>query len=546
MNRTLIFTATFNEADNIENLIREIFVHAPGTDILVIDDGSPDETGLIVDRLAKTNPNIHIIHRPHKLGLGSAHKLAMKYAIENQFEYLITMDADFSHHPKYLPEIIKHLSSHDFVTGSRYIPGAKSDYKFFRHFLSRGANTLARGLLGIPLHECTTSYRGFRIPFLKQLNIDKVYSDGYSFFMELIFCVHLLTAKIFEFPIYFEDRRGGTSKISKVEIIKGLLTLFRLFFKKLFDLKTLKSHIKKQDPDPAKKCLNCGSKFFTEKYPATHNGDHVISNYQCTSSGHKSHERITRCLQCGLVSLDMKISPEVFQNMYTAVEDPVYIENISARYATYRYNFSSILSCLPTSGNLLDVGSYCGAFLQIAQEYGFKTTGVEPSAWAAKYAVEKLGQKVIQGTIHDLPEGGEKYDVITLWDVLEHLPDPSHELSAMHQRLKQDGFLVLSTLNIDNWFPKIMGNRWPWYMDMHLYYFTPDSLEQVLSKAGFQIIKTQRYRHIITAEYFLSKIESLGVGFIKNLKPAIARTPLKNWRIPFQFGDIQLYVCKKI
>ena len=157
MPRILVFTATFDEVDNIEQLVQEIFQYLPGQEILVIDDSSPDGTGDLLDRLSADNPNIHVIHRPSKLGLGTAHLLAMKYAIHGGFDYLITMDADFSHHPKYLPTMVKLLEENDFVIGSRYAPGGRCDYGVVRVLVSRTANTLARVFLGIPTHEATTN-----------------------------------------------------------------------------------------------------------------------------------------------------------------------------------------------------------------------------------------------------------------------------------------------------------------------------------------------------------------------------------------------------
>ena len=123
MEQILVFTATYNEAENIEDVIISVFEYLPDTVMLIIDDASPDETGNILNELSKKYKQLNIIHRPQKLGLGTAHKLAMKYAIKNNFDILITMDADFSHHPKYLKKMVSLMLHNDFVTGSRYIKG---------------------------------------------------------------------------------------------------------------------------------------------------------------------------------------------------------------------------------------------------------------------------------------------------------------------------------------------------------------------------------------------------------------------------------------
>ncbi|MFZ4712589.1 MAG: polyprenol monophosphomannose synthase [Bacteriovoracaceae bacterium] len=233
MQKVLIFTATFNEALNIENLVREIFHYVPYVDILVVDDHSPDGTGAILDKLAAENPHVKVIHRQGKLGLGTAHVLGMEYTIKNNYDMLVTMDADFSHHPKYLPQLIDLLKTHDFVIGSRYVKGGGLGYGFVRTFISKTANFLARLLLSIKLKECTTSYRGFKKDLLVKILNKKISSTGYSFFFEMVYLVSGITKNVTEFPIYFADRVAGESKISKQEIIRGVTTLFKLFLRRI-------------------------------------------------------------------------------------------------------------------------------------------------------------------------------------------------------------------------------------------------------------------------------------------------------------------------
>tara|TARA_B100000700_G_C15013163_1_gene842002 strand:- start:444 stop:1346 length:903 start_codon:yes stop_codon:yes gene_type:complete len=257
--KILIFFATYNEAENIEKIFHSTNENLPNQHLLVIDDNSPDGTGIILDRLSKNNERVNIIHRPKKMGLGTAHKLAMQYAIKNKFDILITMDADFSHHPKYLPIILKNLEGNDFVIGSRYVKGGGLGYGFLRSSLSITANFLTRNLLKIPLKECTTSYRGFQVSLLKKLNLHSIRSDGYSFFIECIFAIHNLTDRITEFPIFFYDRHSGKSKISKIEIFKSVLCLGKLFSKRIFERKSLKGNFSYQLQ--FKNCPNCKSHF---------------------------------------------------------------------------------------------------------------------------------------------------------------------------------------------------------------------------------------------------------------------------------------------
>jgi dolichol-phosphate mannosyltransferase len=232
--KILVATATYNEALNIHALLDGIHHHLPEAQILVIDDHSPDGTGEILEAWKKSHPELlQIIHRSGKQGLGTAHQLAWKTAVEQGFDLLITMDADFSHDPKYLPEFPKLLKDYAYVTGSRYAKGGGLNYGLSRQILSRGANTLARLLLGIKLKESTTSYRGFRRELLVKLLASGIRSEGYSFFFETVYHITGLTRSVAEFPIYFKDRTAGQSKISSREIKKAIGTLFSLFLRRL-------------------------------------------------------------------------------------------------------------------------------------------------------------------------------------------------------------------------------------------------------------------------------------------------------------------------
>lgn len=286
----LVFTATYNESDNIQSLINEIFNYMPHTDILVVDDNSPDGTHEKVLEQSKSNKKIHLIKRPDKNGLGTAHLLAKKYALTNGYDYLITMDADFSHHPKYLPNFEKLMSDNDFVIGSRYIKGGFCEYGLIRTFISKGANYLNRILLGFKTFETTTSYRGFSRSTLEKIVQTRIDSNGYSYFIEIMFILKNLK-NIGEFPIYFEDRREGTTKISSIEILNGFKTLIKLFFKRLFRLKTQKVSIHEHF-----KCSHCNNCYCSE-ITLSKNEEKYINEENSNSQ----NKTVLRCLFCNLV-----------------------------------------------------------------------------------------------------------------------------------------------------------------------------------------------------------------------------------------------------
>lgn len=228
MKKTLIFTATYNESENIALLCNQVLSLDSSYDMLVVDDNSPDGTGRILDELAAKNSRLKVNHRSGKLGLGSAHEWAMEYAETNHYEALVTMDADFSHDPNDIPRLLKALEGCDFVTGSRYMAGGACNYSGYRRYVSKLANWGARRLLGIPLHEMTTSFRVFRVDFLRRVDLGEIKSNGYSFFMEIVFRLSRVGARMKEVPICFEDRRAGVSKIPPFEIFNGLKHLLYL------------------------------------------------------------------------------------------------------------------------------------------------------------------------------------------------------------------------------------------------------------------------------------------------------------------------------
>ncbi len=232
--RILVFSETYNEIENIRELISGIQRNLPNTSILIIDDNSPDKTQEVIKELKKKNNNLFLIEREKKLGLDSAHKAAFTYAIENNFDYLITMDADLSHDPKELPEFIKNLRDFPFVIGSRYTNGGKCLMKGFRLKISKFGNKIIKTVSGIKSNEFTTSYRGFDLKNLKNFYLNNVKTKGYSFFMGTMFELEKNNIEIKEIPITFHDRKKGISKIPRIEIFRTLKNLFFLTLNKRF------------------------------------------------------------------------------------------------------------------------------------------------------------------------------------------------------------------------------------------------------------------------------------------------------------------------
>lgn len=233
---TFVIVPTYNEVDNIDELVGQLLTLPVGLGVIIVDDNSPDGTGEHADRWAAENPKrVHVIHRSGKLGLGTAYIAGFKFGLNTlKAARLMTMDADFSHNPAYIPEMIAKSREKHIVIGSRYIEGGGSrNCTRKRIFLSRGANMVAKTLLGLEAKDVTAGFRLYRREVLESIDLDNIFSSGYSFLVEMLFMCQRRGWQIGEVPIIFEDRRKGQTKISRQEVLKAQYTLLRLFFRRV-------------------------------------------------------------------------------------------------------------------------------------------------------------------------------------------------------------------------------------------------------------------------------------------------------------------------
>lgn len=232
--KLLITLCTYNERENLPKLISEIHDQVPRADVLVIDDNSPDGTGPLADELAAKDSRVHVLHRAGKLGLGTATVAGFRFAIEHGYSQVLNMDADFSHHPRYLPALLDGLSRADVSIGSRYVRGGGVvGWKWHRHFMSQGINFYARLLLGLKTRDNSGSFRAYRVTKLAQIDWSRIRARGYAFQEELLYRCRAVGCSFEETPITFEDRRFGQSKINWKESVSALWVIFRLALDRL-------------------------------------------------------------------------------------------------------------------------------------------------------------------------------------------------------------------------------------------------------------------------------------------------------------------------
>jgi dolichol-phosphate mannosyltransferase len=229
---TLVIVPTYNEKENIAEIVGTVLRLGSGVEILVIDDASPDGTGPIVDSLAAANPRVHVLHRPGKLGLGSAYIAGFKWALANtDARFVFEMDADFSHDPSAIPQFLEAAKEADLVIGSRYLKGVTVvNWPLGRLILSYGANVYTRLVTGLPLRDATGGFKCFRREVLERLPLDVIRSDGYSFQIEVNYIAWKQGFRIAEIPILFVDRRVGISKMSKKIVWEAAFMVWRIRF----------------------------------------------------------------------------------------------------------------------------------------------------------------------------------------------------------------------------------------------------------------------------------------------------------------------------
>lgn len=232
--KSLIIVPTYNELENIRRLLPDLMALDPGIRVLVVDDNSPDGTGKLADELAAENERISVLHRPEKLGLGSAYVAGFKYAIQQDVDCVFEMDADFSHDPSMIPRFIEQIASCDVVIGSRYISGINVvNWPMSRLLLSYFANIYTRVVTGMTIRDTTSGYKCFRREVLEHIDLDSVRSDGYAFQIEMNFRCWRKGYRMREIPIIFVDRRSGASKLSQGVINEAVWIVWWLRLQRL-------------------------------------------------------------------------------------------------------------------------------------------------------------------------------------------------------------------------------------------------------------------------------------------------------------------------
>ncbi len=288
------------------------------------------------------------------------------------------------------------------------------------------------------------------------------------------------------------------------------------------------------------KCNLCGQDEYDVRFPDTMMTEELeVAAFSCTSPGYGHHAQIVQCKRCGYVYANPRWPEDALMAAYTAVEDKTYVEERLGRELTFQKHLKAMEKHTgPANGRtLLDVGAYIGVFVEVAAAAGWYACGIEPSRWAAKLAQERQ-LPVIHGT-QTAPElEGKQFDVITLWDVIEHVSDPAAELGRAYQLLKSGGWIVVHTMDIDSLAARLLGGRWPWLMDMHIHYFSQKSLAQMLENTGFQVVSSGAQGRYLRLNYVASRLGGMNQTLGKVATKVIDGFRLGQMAVPINLGDL--------
>jgi dolichol-phosphate mannosyltransferase len=291
-------------------------------------------------------------------------------------------------------------------------------------------------------------------------------------------------------------------------------------------------------------CNLCGSKDYKVLYAGRVGSMLALTDqaFRCTSLQHGDFTNIVQCSRCGLFYENPREPEAIIETRYEQVEDAVYEREREGRVRTYTGMMPAIEKYSRPPGRVLDIGCYLGVFLDVARQRGWQTAGVEPSAWAAERTKER-GHEVINAPLRLSHLPAESFDLVTLWDVIEHLHDPLGQLREIHSLVRPGGIFALTTMDTGALYAKMCGRRWPWYMRMHLYYFTRGALAQILEKAGFEVLEITRAKRIVSLRYFLEKAAAV----LRPIAPLLEllAVPFGSLYVTVDFGDNIMVIARK-
>lgn len=498
MAKVVITMPAFHAGGTLEQTVADIPAGV-ADELILVDDASGDDT---VDVAHKLQITVYV--HDQNLGYGANQKTCYQRALEHDADVVAMLHPDYQYDPTAVPLLIAPLLAGraDMTFGSRF--AGLSDplgggMPLYRYLGNRATTMLENAMLGSRFTELHSGLRAYTRRCLLELPI-LGYTNDFAFDTQLLIDAVTTGQRVIEVPIptrYTKESSSISIPRSVRYVSESLMycgaKVARRGRRGRRSAMTFggghRPHARVPDgPQIAHTCALCGSTHAVLVYEANAEGDVRVSEFSCTSGDLARHDDIVRCVDCGMTSSMPALPPEQIIGNYQAMVDGAYLLEEAARRELFRWVLGRIDNFLLPGRRLLEVGSNVGLFLAVAQEAGWEARGIEPSAWAVETGRTRFGVDLVQGTAETLEFDPAARDAVVMLDVLEHLVDPLATLGRLRRAVHPEGVLALSTVNLASWHARVRRDSWPWLIRPHLHYFTPETLDAMLTRAGFQLV----------------------------------------------------------
>lgn len=521
--------------------------------VILVDDASPDQTVSIARELG-----IRVFVHQDNRGYGGNQKTCYTEALRDDADIVVLLHPDYQYEPGAVPLLTAPILAGraDMTFGSRFAglgDPLGGGMPLYRYIGNRASTTIENLFLGARFTEAHSGMRAYTRDCLKSLPF-LGYSDDFTFDSQLLIDAVTSGLRVVEVPIAtsYTAESSSISVGRSLRYVAGTLwyTVRQTSRRGRRGRRSPVVSAPRPAPAPARApgppvdhlCVLCGGREHTLVYPASATGRPPVAEFACTTDGLAAHDDIVKCVQCGLLKALPPIDAVEILANYADVVDTAYLDEEPSRRELFGWLIDSFGGYVVRHRRLLEIGANVGLFLDVAGSRGWEARGIEPSAWAVQQGVARFGVDLRQGTIEDLDEQPQSADVIAMFDVLEHLVDPQAALKRLRPLVDDEGLLVLTTINAAGLHARLRGASWPWMIRSHLFYFTPDTLADLLHRAGFRLVEWT----VVPRSFHLSYIaKRAGPSHGPLARAANAAASVFDPKLPMGWlGDIVLVVAR--
>ena len=549
MSRVIITMPAYQAERTLERTVSAI-PEGIAEELILVDDASRDNTAEIARRLG-LQVHVHPLNR----GYGGNQKSCYSLALESDADIVVLLHPDYQYEPKAVPLLIAPIlaGDADMTFGSRFagmgdpLAGGMPLYRYVGNRVTTAAQNLMLGTRFTDMHSGMRAYTRRCLESLPYLR----YSEGF------VFDAHILTdavtsgLRVVEVPIPTRYSResssigivpsmryvgGGIAYVARQSLSRG-----RRGSRYLPAWRASRRRRAGAGIRVVAKCVSCGNDRMILRYPANVEGDVPVEEFRCTTPALGIHDDILECPRCGLLSARSTLAPDEIVERYEEVVDEDYLVEESERRELFTWVCERVEDYRVGGRRLIEIGANVGLFLAVAQERGWKASGIEPSSWAVEQGRHRFGVDLRRGSVEDLDLAPASADLVVMLDVLEHLADPIRGLEKVRPLLPKDGLLALATVNVEGLHARLRGRDWPWFIRSHLHYFRPATLCSLLKRSGFDVIEWS----VVPRSFHLSYLLHRAGGSLADARFVEAVVDRVDPKIPVGWiGDVALVVAR--